>query len=254
VSSKFLDRNRARVRLGLNGYDENCLPLPAGGNVSQKLWTAVDSYVDGLLVGPDSALDAALAASVAAGLPEIAVTPSQGKLLFLLARMVGARRILEIGTLGGYSSIWLARALPAEGMVVTLEADAKHFEVARENLGRAGLAKLVDQRLGLALETLPDLAEEGAGPFDFVFIDADKENTAEYFEWAVRLSRPGTAIVVDNVVREGEVADAAATDPQVLGVRRFHEALAADARVSATTIQKVGSKGYDGFTLAVVGD
>lgn len=221
--------------------------------MSQELWTAVDSYVDGLLVRPDSALDAALADSVQAGLPEIAVTPSQGKLLFLLARMLGARRILEIGTLGGYSTIWLARALLAEGRVVTLESDPKHFEVARENIGRAGLAKVVDQRLGLALETLPDLAEEGAGPFDFIFIDADKENTAEYFAWALRLSRMGTAIVVDNVVREGEVADAATTDPRVLGVRRFHEALAVEARVSATTIQTVGSKGYDGFTLVLVG-
>ncbi len=221
--------------------------------MSQELWTAVDSYVEGLLIGPDAALDAALATSVAAGLPEIAVTPSQGKLLFLLARMVGARRILEIGTLGGYSTIWLARALPADGGVVTLEADPKHFEVARKNIARAGLAKVVDQRLGLALETLAELVEEGAGPFDFVFIDADKENTAEYFGWAVHLSRPGTAILVDNVVREGELADAATTDPQVLAMRRFHDALAADIRVSATTIQTVGGKGYDGFTLAVVG-
>ncbi len=221
--------------------------------MSQVLWTAVDSYVEGFLIGPDAALDAALATSAEAGLPEIAVTPSQGKLLYLMARMVGARRILEIGTLGGYSTIWLARAVPAEGMVVTLDADPKHFEVARKNIVRAGLAKVVDQRLGLALETLPDLEEEGAGPFDFVFIDADKENTAEYFGWAMRLSRPGTAIVVDNVVREGELSDAATKDPQVLAMRRFHDVLAADTRVSATTIQTVRSKGYDGFTLAVVG-
>jgi len=221
--------------------------------VSQALWTAVDSYVEGFLIGPDAALDAALATSAEAGLPEIAVTPSQGKLLYLMARMVGARRILEIGTLGGYSTIWLARAVPAEGMVVTLDADPKHFEVARKNIVRAGLAKVVDQRLGLALETLPDLEEEGAGPFDFVFIDADKENTVEYFAWAMRLSRPGTAIVVDNVVREGELSDAATKDPQVLAMRRFHDVLAADTRVSATTIQTVGGKGYDGFTLAVVG-
>ena len=221
--------------------------------MSQALWTAVDSYVEGFLIGPDAALDAALANSAEAGLPEIAVTPSQGKLLYLMARMVGARRILEIGTLGGYSTIWLARAVPAEGMVVTLDADPKHFEVARKNIVRAGLAKVVDQRLGPALETLPDLEEEGAGPFDFVFIDADKENTAEYFGWAMRLSRPGTAIVVDNVVREGELSDAATKDPQVLAMRRFHDVLAADTRVSATTIQTVGGKGYDGFTLAVVG-
>jgi predicted O-methyltransferase YrrM len=217
------------------------------------LWSAVDSYIEGLLMARDAGLDAALAASATAGLPEIAVTASQGKLLFLLARMLGARRILEIGTLGGYSTIWLARALAAGGLVVTLESDRKHFEVARGNLARAGLAKVVDQRLGRALDTLPQIAAEGGGPFDFIFIDADKENTAEYFAWALRLSRMGTAIVVDNVVREGEVADAATTDPRVLGVRRFHEALAVEARVSATTIQTVGSKGYDGFTLVLVG-
>jgi predicted O-methyltransferase YrrM len=221
--------------------------------VSQELWSAVDSYIEGLLMARDAGLDAALAASATAGLPEIAVTASQGKLLFLLARMLGARRILEIGTLGGYSTIWLARALAAGGLVVTLESDRKHFEVARGNLARAGLAKVVDQRLGRALDTLPQIAAEGGGPFDFIFIDADKENTAEYFAWALRLSRMGTAIVVDNVVREGEVADAATTDPRVLGVRRFHEALAVEARVSATTIQTVGSKGYDGFTLVLVG-
>lgn len=221
--------------------------------MSQELWSAVDSYIEGLLMARDAGLDAALAASATAGLPEIAVTASQGKLLFLLARMLGARRILEIGTLGGYSTIWLARALAAGGLVVTLESDRKHFEVARGNLARAGLAKVVDQRLGRALDTLPQIAAEGGGPFDFIFIDADKENTAEYFAWALRLSRMGTAIVVDNVVREGEVADAATTDPRVLGVRRFHEALAVEARVSATTIQTVGSKGYDGFTLVLVG-
>jgi predicted O-methyltransferase YrrM len=220
--------------------------------VSQDLWTAVDEYIEKLLILPDSALGAAREASVAAGLPDIAVTPSQGKLLYLLARMVRARRILEIGTLGGYSTIWLARALPAEGLVVTLEADPKHFEVAQKNIKRAGLAKLVDQRLGPALETLPELDKEGAGPFDFIFIDADKESSEEYFEWALRLSRPGTAILVDNVIRDGEVEDAETTDERVQGIRRLNEALAREARVSATTIQTVGSKGYDGFTLALV--
>jgi predicted O-methyltransferase YrrM len=220
--------------------------------VSQDLWTAVDEYIEKLLILPDSALGAAREASVAAGLPDIAVTPSQGKLLYLLARMVRARRILEIGTLGGYSTIWLARALPAEGLVVTLEADPKHFEVAQKNIKRAGLAKLVDQRLGPALETLPELDKEGAGPFDFIFIDADKESSEEYFEWALRLSRPGTAILVDNVIRDGEVENAETTDERVQGIRRLNEALAREARVSATTIQTVGSKGYDGFTLALV--
>jgi predicted O-methyltransferase YrrM len=220
--------------------------------VSQDLWTAVDEYIEKLLILPDSALGAAREASVDAGLPDIAVTPSQGKLLYLLARMVRARRILEIGTLGGYSTIWLARALPAEGLVVTLEADPKHFEVAQKNIKRAGLAKSVDQRLGIALETLPDLDKEGAGPFDFIFIDADKESSEEYFEWALRLSRPGTAILVDNVIRDGEVEDAETTDERVQGIRRLNEALAREARVSATTIQTVGSKGYDGFTLALV--
>lgn len=229
--------------------------LPSLGNTKRKperAWTAVDSYIDGLLIGEDAVLDAALQASAAAGLPDIAVTPSQGKLLYLLARMTGAQKILEIGTLGGYSTIWLGRALPPGGRLVTLESDRKHSEVARANIARAGLAKAVDVRLGQALKTLPKIAAEGGGPFDFVFIDADKESTTEYFGWALRLSRPGTAIVVDNVVRDGEVANAKTTDPRVLGIRRFNESLAREPRVSATTIQTVGSKGYDGFTLALV--
>ena len=220
--------------------------------MSQELWAAVDSYIDGLLIPSDPGLDAALEHSAAAGLPEIAVTPSQGKLLYLLARMQGARRILEIGTLGGYSTIWLARVLPGGGQLVTLEADQKHFEVARENIAGAGLASVVELRLGAALQTLPLLAAEGEGAFDFVFIDADKQNTAEYFDWALRLSRAGAAIVVDNVIRDGEVANAATTDERVKGIRRFNEAVAREKRVSATTIQTVGSKGYDGFTLALV--
>lgn len=220
--------------------------------MSQELWAAVDSYIDGLLIGPDPVLDAARETSRAAGLPDIAVTPSQGKLLYLLARMQGARNVLEIGTLGGYSTIWLARALPEEGRLVTLESDAKHFEVARKNIERAKLTALVDQRLGRALETLPELAAEGFEPFDFVFIDADKENIAPYFDWTLRLSRPGTAIVVDNVIRDGEVADPNASDPRVQGVRRFHQVLATEPRVTATTVQTVGTKGYDGFTLVLV--
>jgi len=218
----------------------------------EKTWVAVEEYMDELLISPDPVLDAARKASAAAGLPDIAVTPGQGRFLQLLARMRGARHILEIGTLGGYSTIWLARALPADGRLITIEAEAKHCEVARANVAHAGLSARVDFRLGEALDLLPDLAAEGLEPFDFAFIDADKENTAEYFRWAVRLARPGAAIVVDNVVRDGEVADRSTTDERVQGIQRFLEALAAEPRVSATTLQTVGSKGYDGFTLALV--
>jgi predicted O-methyltransferase YrrM len=229
--------------------------LKYAGNTKRKpeeTWVAVESYLDGLLIAADAALNAALADSAKAGLPEIAVSASQGKLLHLLAKMQGARKILEIGTLGGYSTIWLGRALPARGRVVTLEAEKKHAEVARRNIARAGLSGKVEVRLGPALTTLSQMAGERRAAFDFVFIDADKENTTEYFEWALRLSRSGSVIVVDNVIRDGEVADAASSDPRVQGIRRFNEALAREKRVSATTIQTVGSKGYDGFTLAVV--
>jgi len=222
--------------------------------VSQELWSRVEEYADGLLIPADPVLEAARKASEDAGLPVIAVTASQGRLLQLLAKMLGARRILEIGTLGGYSTIWMARALPADGRLVTLEFEPKHFEVAQANIARAGLSDRVDQRLGAALDTLPKLEAEGAGPFDFVFVDADKENCAPYFEWAVRMSRPGTVMVVDNVIREGEVANAATTDAMVQGIRRFNEAVAAEPRVTATTVQTVGSKGYDGFTLIRVND
>lgn len=222
--------------------------------MSQELWSRVEEYVDGLLIPADPALEAARKASEDAGMPVIAVTASQGRLLHLLAKMLGARRILEIGTLGGYSAIWMARALPADGWLVTLEFEPKHFEVAKANIARAGLSERVDQRLGAALDTLPKLEAEGAGPFDFVFIDADKENCAPYFTWAVRLSRPGAVIVVDNVVREGEVADADSADAMVQGIRRFNEAVAVEPRVTATTVQTVGSKGYDGFTLIRVND
>ncbi|HEX2091692.1 MAG TPA: O-methyltransferase [Longimicrobiaceae bacterium] len=220
--------------------------------MTPELWTEVDRYITDLLVPPDPVLDMALEASDAAGLPQIAVAPNQGKLLMLLARLQGARAILEIGTLGGYSTIWLARALPPGGRLVTLEVDPKHAGVARANFARAGLSDAIELRLGPALDTLPRLAEEGYGPFDLVFIDADKENIREYFVWALRLSRRGSLILVDNVVREGAVIDPAREDPPVQGVRRFNELLAAEPRVSATTIQTVGSKGYDGFTLALV--
>lgn len=217
--------------------------------VTRELWTAVDDYIDGLFVPPDAALDAALADARAAGLPPINVAPNQGKLLMLLAKAVGARRILEIGTLAGYSTIWLARALPADGVVITLEADPRHAEVARANLARAGCGN-VEVRLGDAAETLPTLEDEA--PFDLVFIDADKEGYPTYFDWSMRLSRPGTLIVADNVIRAGGVVDPDTDDARVLGVRRFNELVAADPRVSATAVQTVGSKGHDGFTLAVV--
>jgi len=218
-----------------------------------ELWAAVDRYIEQALIPEDAALEAALRASESAGLPAIQVAPNQGKLLALLATIRGARRILELGTLGGYSSIWLGRALPADGRLITLEADPKHAEVARANIAFAGLADRVELRLGLALETLPRLESEGQGPFDFVFIDADKANIPEYLDWTLRLTRPGSVIVVDNVVRRGSLIDPASADANVRGVRRFHEKLASLQQLSATTVQTVGSKGYDGFTLVLVG-
>jgi len=220
--------------------------------MTQKTWTSVDRYLDDLLVGHDAALDEALQASVEAGLPPISVSPTQGKLLNLLARVRGARAILEIGTLGGYSTIWMARALPADGRLVTLEIDPKHAQVARSNIARAELAARVEVMLGRALATLAQLSAEGAGPFDLIFIDADKASLPEYFRSALGLSRPGSLIVIDNVVRDGAVIDAASRDPSVQGVRRLNELMAAEPRVSATTIQTVGAKGYDGFALALV--
>ncbi|MGD0348892.1 MAG: O-methyltransferase [Verrucomicrobiota bacterium] len=220
--------------------------------MTPEQWTAVDHYFANLLVPPDPALEAALQASAAAGLPPIQVAPNQGKLLQLLAQARGARRILELGTLGGYSTIWLARALPAGGCLITLEMDPKCAEVARANIARAGLAAVVEVRLGRALDILPQLVAEGRGPFDLIFIDADKSRNPDYFPWALKLSRRGTLIIADNVVRKGAVTDAASNDPNVRGVRRFNELLAADPRMSATAIQTVGSKGYDGFVLALV--
>jgi len=223
----------------------------------QQRWTAVDLYITDLLVPEDAVLEAALRDSAAAGLPPIAVTPNQGKLLGLLARVLRARAILELGTLGGYSTIWLARALPADGRLLTLEAQPEYAEIARANIARAGLAKSVELRVGPALETLPQLVAEGAGPFDLIFIDADKKNNPGYFEWSLKLSRPGTLIVVDNVVRDGRIIDPDAYDPalgdeNIKGIRRFFELLAAERGVDATAIQMVGSKGYDGFALAIV--
>ena len=220
--------------------------------MTSQTWTEVDGYLAGLLAPADPALAAALAASEAAGLPAIQVTAAQGKFLHLLARACGARAILEVGTLGGYSTIWLARALPPGGRLITLEMDPKHAEVARANLARAKLSDVVELRLGRALDTLPRLLAERRGPFDLVFIDADKANIPEYFSAALGLCRKGSWIVVDNVVRGGEVADAASADPNVQGVRRFLAQLAAEPRVSATALQTVGSKGYDGFALALV--
>ena len=220
--------------------------------MTQEQWTAVDRYITDLLVPHDPILEAALEASVAAGLPSINVAPNQGKLLSLLAQALHARSILEIGTLGGYSTIWLARALPADGRLITLEIERKHAEVAQSNLARAGLAEKVDVRLGRALDTLPQLAAENRGPFDLIFIDADKTSNADYFAWAVRLSRPGTLIIIDNVIRKGAVVDASSSDANVQGVRRLNEALAKESRVSATELQTVGSKGYDGFAFALV--
>ena len=220
--------------------------------MTQALWTAVDHYITDLLVPPDPTLDAALQASAAAGLPAIQVSPNQGKLLYLLARLQQARAILEIGALGGYSTIWLARALSPGGRLITLEADPKHAKVAQANIAQAGLADVVELRLGRALDTLPQLAAEGYGPFDLIFIDADKPNNPAYFAWALKLSRQGSLIIVDNVVREGAVIDAASNDPSVQGTRRLNELLATEPRVIATAIQTVGSKGYDGFALALV--
>jgi predicted O-methyltransferase YrrM len=217
--------------------------------MTANTWAEVDDYFAAAVLSPDPVLDAALADSEAAGLPSIAVAPNQGKLLNLLARLAGARSILEIGTLGGYSTIWLARALPAGGKLVTCEYERKHADVARANLARAGFGDdVVDIRVGAALDTLPTLD----GPFDFVFIDADKANLDNYVREALKLSRPGTTIVVDNVVRGGAVVDAGSTDPNVQGVRRMAELIAAEPRLDATAVQTVGGKSYDGFLLALV--
>jgi predicted O-methyltransferase YrrM len=211
-------------------------------------WERADAYLVSRTQGPDPVLDAAMAAAAAAGLPAIEVSPAHGKFLHLVARMAAARRILEIGTLGGYSTIWLARALPPGGLVVTLEANPRHAEVARANIARAGLAEAVEVRVGAALDTLPGLAAEA--PFDLVFIDADKESNPDYLAWAMRLSRPGTVVICDNVVRYGAAGDPAS--PSTKGTRRFFDMIAAEPRLSATAIQTVGVKGWDGFAIAMV--
>ena len=215
-------------------------------------WAEVDRWVAAQLLGNDPALEAALADNAAAGLPAIDVAPVQGKFLHLLAKMMGARRILEIGTLGGYSTIWLARALPKGGRLVSLELDPKHAEVAHGNIARAGLSDRVEVRVGRAADSLAALKAEGAGPFDLVFIDADKESNADYVKAALDMARIGTAIVVDNVVREGGVLDADSSDPRIQGTRRLFAALAAEPRLSATAVQTVGAKKWDGFALALV--
>ncbi len=217
-------------------------------------WTGVDAYLGELVLGRDPVLQHALDDAAAAGLPQIQVSPLQGRMLFLLAHIARARSILEVGTLGGYSTICLARALPADGRLVTLEVDAHHAEVARANVARAGFDALVDVRVGRALDSLRALEEEKRGPFDLVFIDADKQNSADYFRWGITLGHPGTVIIVDNAVRHGTIIDAQDSSPDVVGTRAVLELMSSDPRVTATVIQTVGSKGYDGFALAVVND
>jgi len=223
-------------------------------DLAQQKWTAVDRYITDHLLLPDPILDAAIEGSQAAKLPSIQVSPTQGKMLHILVRAQRARRILELGTLGGYSTIWLARALPLDGRLITLEANPKHAGVARKNLERAGLNDIVELRLGPALDSLQEMANAGTVPFDFIFIDADKPGYADYLTWSLKLSHPGTLIVADNVVRKGNVVDEHSDDANVQGIRRFNEVLAAEPRLIATTIQTVGSKGYDGFTMAVVSE
>ena len=220
--------------------------------MSEKLWSAVDEYIAETFLPPDAVLDAAAKSADAANLDPIAVSPVQGKFLHLLARIQGVRSILEIGTLGAYSTIWLARALPSNGRLITLEASEKHADVARANIARAGFADRVEVRLGRAQDTLPQMVRDKAGPFDLIFIDADKTGYPEYFKWSLQLSRTGTLIIADNVIRKGAVADAASTDANVQGVRKFNAMVAGESRVTASAIQTVGSKGYDGFTIAIV--
>ncbi|MBA4789073.1 MAG: O-methyltransferase [Rhizobiales bacterium] len=221
--------------------------------MARDLWTRVDDYISEAILGPDPALEQALAASDAAGLPAIAVSPAQGRLLALFVQMTGARRILEIGTLGGYSGICMARALPEDGRLVTLEFDPAHAVVARANFAAAGLSDRIALLEGAALDTLPKLLADGEGPFDLIFVDADKPNNPNYLEWALKLSRPGTLMVWDNVIRDGAVADAESEDPRIQATRRLFDLLAADPRLTVTAVQTVGCKGYDGFALARVG-
>jgi predicted O-methyltransferase YrrM len=227
-------------------------PADAAAPADREAWTRAEEYLDGALIDWDSGLEQARRASRVAGLPDISVSPSQGKLLFLLARSIRAGRVLEIGTLGGYSTIWLARALPADGQVISLELDARHAEIARASVAASGLAGRVDIRTGPALDSLAALGSGGEAPFDLVFIDANKDASAEYFAWAMRLTQPGSLVIVDNVVRRGGVADADSTSPDVRGIRAMIEAMAAEDRIDVTTIQTVGSKGYDGLAIGLV--
>jgi len=220
--------------------------------MTKDVWEAVDKYFDEMLIPHDSALDDALAAASAENLPAIQVSSVQGKLLHLLARIMSARNILEIGTLGGYSTIWMARALPEGGRIITLEADPKHAEVAQKNFARAGVENKIELRLGKALDTLPKVAADGRGPFDMFFIDANKSNMPEYFEWSLKLARKGSVIIADNVVREGAVLDARSKDADIQGIRRFLEMVGKEKRVSGTALQTVSTKSYDGFALVLV--
>ena len=220
--------------------------------MNPKVWEAVDQYLDKMLIPPDPAMKDALTAAAKAKLPAIQVSSMQGKMLHLMALMMGARRILEIGTLGGYSTIWMARALPEDGRIITLEADPKHAEVARKNFARAGVESKVELRLGKALDTLPQVAADGLGPFDMFFIDANKSNMPEYFEWSLKLARKGSLIIADNVVREGAVLDAKSKDADIRGVRRFLEMVGKEKRVSGTALQTVSTKSYDGFATVLV--
>jgi predicted O-methyltransferase YrrM len=220
--------------------------------MDEEVWNKAQQYIEGQLMGKDELLDSVLAASEAAGMPPIQVSPTHGKLLMLLAQMHGAKTILEIGTLAGYSTIWLARALPANGKLITLEFEPKHAAVARNNFAKAGLADRVEVREGSALDTLPLLASEGAGPFDLVFIDANKSGYADYLGWALKLTRRGSVIIADNAVQQGRIADAACDDTNVQGIQHFIEMLGAEPRVSATIIQTVGSQGYDGLAIGIV--
>ena len=222
--------------------------------MSQDQWTAVDRYFTEQLHLSDAALESVMQANSAAALPAIDVAPNQGKLLHLLVRLTHTRKILEIGTLGGYSTIWLARALPPGGRLISLEFSPRHADIARSNIQRAGLSDRVEIRVGPALESLPVVEKEGLGPFDFIFIDADKPNNPGYLEWAINLSRPGALIIVDNVVRDGAIVDASSTDPTIQGTRRMFEMMSLDSRLSSTALQTVGSKGYDGFAMAMVTD
>ncbi len=227
-------------------------PQPVNLKVAKPEWIAVDDYFGGLLAPKDKHLDAALKANREAGLPAIDVSPLQGKFLHVLLQTIKPKRVLEIGTLGGYSTLWMARALPKSGRIVSLEFNPKHADVARKNLANAGLLKRVDIRVGKAIDNLPKLEAEGAGPFDFIFIDADKPSNPQYLKWALKLARVGTVIVVDNVVRDGKVADAKSTDADVRGTRKMASLMAKEPRLSATVVQNVGVKGYDGFAIAVV--